>query len=293
MKIKNLGIVGQGFVGSAVREGMKNYYDVHTYDKFKEQDSTVKDLVTLSIKSEVAFICLPTPMRDDGSCYLGILEEVLTDLNNIATLGEQYCNIFVVKSTIPPGSTENWNTIYKNIDIVFNPEFLTEANAMDDYKNQNRIVIGGPRKATTIVKQVFAKAFPTVPIIKTSSSMAELVKYTTNCFLATKVSFANEMYEICEALDLDYDKLIEYATNDARLGYSHWSVPGPDGDFGFGGHCFPKDLSALIYQAKSLGVDPSMLKAVEDKNNKVREDRDWEGQEGRAVISNVSLDKKA
>jgi UDPglucose 6-dehydrogenase len=293
MKIKNLGIVGQGFVGSAVREGMKNYYDVYTYDKFKKQDSTEKDLVTLSIKSDVGFICLPTPMRDDGSCYLGILEEVLTDLNNIATLGEQYCNIFVVKSTIPPGSTENWNTTYKNIDIVFNPEFLTEANAMDDYKNQNRIVIGGPRKATTIVKQVFSKAFPTVPIIKTSSSMAELVKYTTNCFLATKVSFANEMYEICEALDLDYDKLIEYATNDARLGYSHWSVPGPDGDFGFGGHCFPKDLSALIYQAKSLGVDPSMLKAVEDKNNKVREDRDWEGQEGRAVISNVSLDKEA
>ena len=142
MKIKNLGIVGQGFVGSAVREGMKNYYDVHTYDKFKEQDSTVKDLVTLSIKSDVAFICLPTPMRDDGSCYLGILEEVLTDLNNIATLGEQYCNIFVVKSTIPPGSTEGWNNTYKNIDIVFNPEFLTEANAVNDYKTQNRIVIG-------------------------------------------------------------------------------------------------------------------------------------------------------
>tara|TARA_Y100001973_G_C5170208_1_gene318590 strand:- start:477 stop:1358 length:882 start_codon:yes stop_codon:yes gene_type:complete len=289
MKIKNLGIVGQGFVGSAVREGMKDYYNVHTFDKFKDEDSTVKDLVTLSLKSDVAFVCLPTPMKEDGSCYLGILEEVLSDLNNIAALGEQYCNIFVVKSTIPPGSTEGWNKKYKNIDIVFNPEFLTEANAMNDYKNQNRIVIGGPRNATTIVKRVFAKAFPTVPIIKTSSSMAELVKYTTNCFLATKVSFANEMYQICEALGLDYDKLIEYATNDVRLGYSHWSVPGPDGDFGFGGHCFPKDLSALIYQAKSLGVDPSLLKAVEDKNNNVRQDRDWEGQEGRAVISDVSL----
>ena len=274
MKIKNLGIVGQGFVGSAVREGMKDYYNINTFDKFKHEDSTVKDLITLSLESDVTFVCLPTPMKENGECYLGILEEVLSDLNNIAALGDQYCNIFVVKSTIPPGSTAIWNEKYKNIDIVFNPEFLTEANAVNDYKNQNRIVIGGPRNATTIVKQVFAKAFQSVPIIKTSSSMAELVKYTTNCFLATKVSFANEMYQICEALDLDYDKLIEYATNDIRLGYSHWSVPGPDGDFGFGGHCFPKDLSALIYQAKSLGLEPTMLEAVEHKNNEVRKDRE-------------------
>ena len=114
-----------------------------------------------------------------------------------------------------------------------------------------------------------------------------MVKYVTNSFLATKVSFANEMYEICDYLKIDYDKVIEYAMHDERLGYSHWSVPGPDGDFGYGGHCFPKDVKALISVAMELDSDinPIMLKATNEKNNKVRKNRDWEKQEGRAVIN--------
>jgi len=291
---RTIGIVGQGFVGSAVNAGMSKYFNVETYDKYKDECSSVSGFEHLSQVSDVIFVCLPTPMCEDGSCHLGILNDVLIELNDIASLSDkhvQYCSTFVVKSTIPPGTTQNWNNTLSHIDIVFNPEFLTEANAVDDYKNQNRIVIGGPRDATTIVKQVFKRAFPNVPVIKTSSSMAEMVKYTTNCFLATKVSFANEMYQICEKLDLDYDKLIEYATNDDRLGYSHWNVPGPDGDFGYGGHCFPKDLSSLIHQATELGINPILLQAVADKNNDVRVNRDWEGQEGRAVISNKNIEK--
>jgi UDPglucose 6-dehydrogenase len=177
-----------------------------------------------------------------------------------------------------------WNEKFKNIQIVFNPEFLTEANAIEDFKNQNRIIIGGPRPATTKVKRVFDKAFPKVPIIKTGSTIAEMVKYFLNCFLATKVSFANEMYEISNALDIDYDKVIEYAIYDERLGKSHLNVPGPDGDFGYGGHCFPKDVNALKSLAWSLGCSPRMLEATDSKNNDVRTNRDWEEQVGRAVI---------
>jgi UDPglucose 6-dehydrogenase len=110
-----------------------------------------------------------------------------------------------------------------------------------------------------------------------------MIKYVTNTFLATKVSFANEMYQICEGLDIDYDKVIEYARYDDRLGNSHWSVPGPDGDFGYGGHCFPKDLAALKYVADEMNVSSTMISATIDKNKEVRTDKDWEKQIGRAV----------
>ena len=221
-------------------------------------------------------------MKKDGSCYTGIVEKVLSEINDI-----NKCNVIVVKSTIPPGTTSKWNKMFNNIDIVFNPEFLTEANAINDFKNQNRIIIGGPKKSASKVRRLFVKAFPKVKIIKTDSTYAEMVKYVTNCFLATKVSFANEMYEICNYLSIDYDKVIEYAMHDERLGYSHWSVPGPDGDFGYGGHCFPKDVKALYSVAMELesNVDPIMLRATNEKNNKVRKNRDWEKQKGRAVIN--------
>ena len=274
--MKNIGIIGQGFVGTAVNEGLAKHYHIETFDIVK--DSTCNSLEELMNKCKIIFLCLPTPMERNGACHLGIIEPVLQELDDFGK------NIIVVKSTIPPGTTENWNKKYNNIDIVFNPEFLTEANSIEDFKNQNRIIVGGPRPATTKVARIFKKVFPKVPIIKTGSTYAEMVKYVTNSFLATKVSFANEMYQICEGLDIDYDKVIEYAIHDERLGYSHWSVPGPDGDFGYGGHCFPKDVQALIYVAEKLKMSPVMLLATHFKNLKVRNHKDWEQQKGRAVI---------
>ena len=273
-----IGIIGQGFVGTAVNEGLAKHYKIETYDIAKE--STCKTLSEICSKSTILFVCLPTPMEEDGSCHLDIVENVLESIN---ALNYQNKNV-VVKSTIPPGTTAMWNNKFENISIVFNPEFLTEANSIEDFKNQNRIIVGGPRPATTEVARVFKKAFPKVPIIKTGSTYAEMVKYITNSFLAMKVSFANEMYQICTGLDVDYDKVIEYAIHDDRLGYSHWMVPGPDGDFGYGGHCFPKDVKALINVAHDLNVSPGMLTATDIKNNDVRKDRDWEGMTGRAVI---------
>ena len=276
-----LGVIGQGFVGGAVYQGMKNYFETYTFDI--NGKCTEPSLFSLIEKVDMTFLCLPTPMRKSGECDLSIVRNCLSDVESIVTSLDKKDFIVIIKSTIPPGTTEKLNTEFKNINIVFNPEFLTEANAVNDYKNQNRIIIGGDRPYTSSVKVVFEKAFPQVPIVKTSSTIAEMIKYVTNTFLATKVSFANEMYQICQGLDIDYDKVMEYAKYDDRLGKSHWSVPGPDGDFGYGGHCFPKDVAALQYVANEMNVASTMLIATMEKNKEVRTDKDWEKQIGRAV----------
>ena len=281
--MQKIGIIGQGFVGSAVREGMKNHYEILAYDKDPNKFSNVESIFHIVEGSELTFLCVPTPMRKNGACDLTIVRSALTEINDVAKALEAKDYIVIIKSTIPPGTTWQLNTEFPNLDIVFNPEFLTEANAVEDYKNQNRIIIGGERPGTTTVKRLFAKAFPKVPIIKTSSTIAEMIKYVTNTFLAMKVSYANEVYQLCQGLNIDYDKVIEYARYDDRLGNSHWSVPGPDGDFGFGGHCFPKDIAALQYVAISLGIDSTMLDAAIKKNDSVRTDLDWTKQIGRAV----------
>ena len=283
MSKETIGIIGQGFVGSAVREGMQNYFDILAFDKDPNKYSNVESIYHIIESTSIAFLCVPTPMKKSGECDLSIVRNALTEISNIAKSLSVQDFIVVMKSTVPPGTTDMLNQEYSNLDIIFNPEFLTEANATEDYKNQNRIIVGGERPGSTKVKAIFAKAFPKVPIIKTSSTIAETIKYVTNTFLAMKVSYANEIFQMCQALNVDYDKVIEYARYDDRLGNSHWSVPGPDGDYGFGGHCFPKDIAALQYVAKNLNVDSTMLTATINKNNLVRTDLDWTKQIGRAV----------
>ena len=279
---ETIGVIGQGFVGSAVREGMQNHFEVLAYDKDPNKFSNVSDASDIVKKAEVIFVCVPTPMRKSGECDLSILSKALEDLDTRCAL-DGIKRIVVIKSTIPPGTTEHMDSIFGHLHVTFNPEFLTEANAVEDYKNQNRIIVGGQRPYTSTVKRIFAKAFPAVPIIKTSSTIAETIKYVTNTFLSMKVSYANEIYALCQGLDIDYDKVVEYARYDSRLGNSHWSVPGPDGDFGYGGHCFPKDIAALQHVMKSMNLDTTMLSATIHKNDIVRTDLDWLSQKGRAV----------
>lgn len=315
--MKSIAVIGQGFVGGSLTTVFsERAVEVLVYDKagkvakggaavgswYKgmrfDPVTSIKEFVEhCEVKSnqfsKVYFVCLPTPMFEDGSADLTIVEGVLRELSQVP--GER---IAVVKSTVPPGSTERWNKTFEGtgLHVIFNPEFLTEANALDDMRNQNRIILGGPRPWINTVKMVFQSAFPKVPVIKTSSTTAEMVKYVTNCFLSMKVSFANEISQICEALDskganVDYDKVIEYAKFDSRLGNSHWAVPGPvpthDGRYvgGFGGHCFPKDINALMTVARELGIDPKVMSAAWAKNLEIRapEDRDWEHMVGRAV----------
>ncbi len=272
----NIGIVGQGFVGNAVYKKFKNFYNVLTFDhNNKLCNSSIEQIQK---NCNIIFICVPTPMDKDGSCVVDNVESVIKKFKDIDDL------ILVVKSTVSPGTISSFNEKYKNIQIVFNPEFLTERNAIQDFNNQDRIILGGPRPATTKIKNIFTKVFPSAHIIKTGSTHAEMIKYFINSFLATKVSFANEMYQICQKLNLDYDKVLEYSLGDKRIGNSHLYVPGPDGDLGFGGHCLPKDLSALINLTEKYKSVNNLLKSVKLTNDEIRKNRDWEKMKGRAII---------
>ena len=274
--MNKIGIIGQGFVGNAVYQKFKQYYNILTYD-LDETKATATEEEVLSCN--IVFLCLPTPMKETGECDISIVAGVLDKIVNL-----KQPKIVVIKSTVPPLTVESLNNILPDdIQVVFNPEFLTERNAVEDYNNQKRIILGGPRPATTSLKRIFSKVFPKADIIKTDSTHAEMVKYLTNTFLSTKVSFANEIYQLCEKVGIDYDKVVEYATYDERLGKSHWMVPGHDGDFGYGGHCFPKDLAALIHLAKRFRTTTNVLEATQLTNDKVRRNRDWEQMKGRAV----------
>ena len=330
MKAKSIAVIGQGFVGGSVttvfsERGFKVYvhdktgkvapggvdilnplsagkewFDPHRmltlagiepHKREGGEPTPVQNFVTACEEQEnfsgVYFVCLPTPMFEDGEADLSIVNQVLQELASLP--GNR---IAVVKSTIPPGSTYKWNKVFEGtgLRVVFNPEFLTEANALDDMRNQNRIILGGPRPQINTVKLIFQKAFPKVPLHKTSSTTAEMVKYMTNVHLAARVVLSCELSQICEALDkkglnIDYDKVVEYAKCDGRLGGSHMSVPGPDGIPGARGHCFPKDLNALIYVAKQNNVRPTVMEGIWQKNLEVvpSEHRDWEKMQGRAV----------
>tara|TARA_R110002020_G_scaffold431533_1_gene641587 strand:+ start:297 stop:1130 length:834 start_codon:yes stop_codon:yes gene_type:complete len=275
-----IGIIGQGYVGSAIKIGFEPHYELETYDKYDEDKSTcgLSDMVA---ECEVIFVCVPTPMNTDGTCHTRIVESVVREIDEwVSRYHKDIKPIVVIKSTISPGTTDRLHRKYKNVDVIFNPEFLSEATFIEDFKNQNRIILGGVRRGTNLLRQVYSKVFPKTTIVKTGAKHAEMVKYFTNCFLATKVSFANEMKVLCDEIDIDYDKVVEYATYDERLGKSHWAVPGPDGNLGFGGHCLPKDVSALVNEYDGM----ELLKAVLQVNDKVRKNRDWEKMKGRAVI---------
>ena len=281
----NIGIVGQGFVGSAVKAGLETEFNVLTYDKFVEE-KTNSTLLNIVSKCDVIFVCVPTPMdMETGECHIGIVESVVRDIDRLC-IDLNVVPTLVVKSTVPPGTIDNLNDLVaQHCNVTFNPEFLTEANAVNDFINQNRIVLGGDKSALRPVVEIFESAFPGIPIKVTTAATAEMVKYTTNCFLATKVSFANEIYDICRHSHIDYNEMVDIAKLDTRLGNSHWMVPGPDGDRGYGGHCFPKDMTALRYIASHMHVATPTLDGASETNSNVRKDLDWEEQEGRAVIN--------
>ena len=274
-----IGIIGQGYVGTAIKVGFEPYYTVETYDKYDGMKSTVQ-LTDMVETCKVIFVCVPTPMNTDGTCHTDIVESVVKDIDDRVDLANIPKPTVVIKSTVPPGTTDRLHRKYKGVDVIFNPEFLTEMNFIEDFKNQSRIILGGVRRGTSLLRQVYSKVFPHATIVKTNAKYAETVKYFINCFLGTKVSFANEMKMLCDEIDIDYDKVVEYATYDERLGKSHWAVPGPDGELGFGGHCLPKDISAIV---NGYG-DMELLQAVLKVNDRVRKNRDWEEMKGRAVV---------
>jgi nucleotide sugar dehydrogenase len=296
-EVPNVGIIGQGFVGTAVMTELSKTFSVFAYDKDSSKsiitngfvDKKNIDIKMLVENCEVIFVCVPTPMFEDGECDLRIVESVIEDIAKEAEFQNRKV-ITIIKSTVPPGTTERLNGLSHNVGVTFSPEFLTEANAIKDFENQTRVVLGiDYLEYVEPVREIFEKGLPNAELIIINSKEAEMTKYTTNLFLATKVSFFNDIYSLCEKLDINYNDVIEATLHDPRIGKSHYNVPGPDGDRGFGGHCFPKDINAILHIAQKMGLGLPTITGAQVTNMIVRKDKDWEAMEGRAVSHRPEL----
>ena len=279
-----IGIIGKGFVGGAVKFGFSPNTgcdaQVKVFDKDPSKsentlDETVND-------SDFIFVSVPTPSNQDGSVNLDIVDSALEDINDIITSNA----IILLRSTMVPGSSRFFEEKYPNLNIVFNPEFLTERSANFDFINQPRFILGGKVELTNKVANLYRWRFgKTIQVIETSFETAELIKYMNNCFFATKVSFMNEMKLIADKCGVDWELAVEGFISDGRIGHSHLAVPGPDGKKGFGGSCFPKDIQAMIKFAKDKNLELHTLSGAWETNLKVRPEKDWEKLKGRAVVS--------
>lgn len=278
-----IGVIGKGFVGTAVSHGFSHQTgygaDIKIYDKnpVKSQNSleeTVND-------SDYLFLSVPTPSSKDGTMDLSIVESALESINDV---NNNDSNIILLRSTVTPGTTESFQKKYPKLRFVFNPEFLTERSASFDFINQTRVILGGEKEHTDKVKKLYKDRFGEyLPVLQTNFQTAELIKYMNNLFFATKVSFLNEMKLLSDQIGVNWSEAVEGFILDGRIGHSHIAVPGPDGRFGFGGSCFPKDIQALINFGDQNGIEMNVLKGAWKTNLKVRPERDWENLKGRAV----------
>ena len=280
---KKIGIIGKGFVGSAVAHGFSSAcgYDgvIRVYDSnpmlsTHSLDETINE-------SNFLFISVPTPSNTNGSVNLDILYNCINDIQ---------CNlngnnpVILIRSTVVPGTTQALSDKFPDLNIVFNPEFLTERSANFDFINQARFVLGGDSSSTNVVAELFRDRFGSqIPIIETTYETAELIKYMCNTYFATKISFLNEMKLIADQVNVNWDDAMNGFLSDGRIGHSHTNIPGHDGKKGFGGSCFPKDVQAIIHYAKSLNIDLGTLEGAWKTNLKIRPEKDWEMLKGRSV----------
>ncbi len=283
----NIGIVGKGFVGSAVQFGFSPNTgcdaNVKVYDK--DPNKSQHSLEEVMNESDFIFLSVPTPSNMDGSISLDIVDKALEDINNVNNKD----NIILLRSTMIPGSTRKFQQKYPELNLVFNPEFLTERSANFDFINQSRFIVGGEPNNTAKVADMYRWRFgQSIPVIETNYETAELIKYMNNCFFATKVSFMNEMKLVADKCGVDWDVAVDGFIRDGRIGHSHLNVPGHDGKFGFGGSCFPKDVQAMIDFGKVLGLEMHTLIGAWETNLQVRPEKDWEKLLGRSIVENES-----
>lgn len=281
-----IGIVGWGVVGQAIGKGLETKgHEIFWYDKYKDGPHSLEDMVK---ESEFIFLCLPTPMfSDEAGIDLSVMKEVVDE---IAPKIKNTNRVLVIKSTVIPGTTLKYKKKYPNVNFVMNPEFLTEANALGDFLKPDRTIIGAfSRGVAGRLAGLYQDLYgPDSKIFITDPTTAEMVKYMSNALLATKVIFANEMYDLCTALGIKYEEVKDMVAADARIGPTHLDVTTVKG---FGGKCFPKDMVALIGFAKDEKIDHSLLSTVWKKNLKIRQVRDWEDIEG-AVNEKKKKSKK-
>ena len=289
----NLGIVGVGFVGGATAHVLEKTHDLYLYDKYKSPYNQQKNLENLAQNSECVFICVPTPMKASGEIdYANIYNSVSQLLKETEKIKRNPKDLLVIiRSTAVSGTTDGLAKKYP-FKFAFNPEFLREKYAIEDMEKTDRIVIGAnDNESAEKIKQIYLPVFPHAKYLSTDRKTAEMIKYAANVTLAGQVAIANELYQICKATGIDYDSVKKAILLDERIG-TNIDVPGPDGDFGFGGKCFPKDLNALIYLARDKNYRPYLLEELWRLNEKVRKNKDWLNIEGATSSKNFDESKK-
>lgn len=275
----NIGVVGNGFVGQAMtllRPGINvNVWDIEP-SKCEPQGLGFRKFVDIS---EIIFVAVPTPMNSNGTCHLDIVESVI---HKIKAYNSE--TPIVIRSTVPPGTCTK-------LGVSFMPEFLTEKHWKQDFKSCRQWIIGTTdTNLVTRIQQMFklacdAGCIENPHVIHMKETEAEMVKYVKNCFLATKVSFFNEIDTLCKAVGIDYTCVREVACDDPRIGHGHTSVPGHDKLRGYGGTCFPKDMNAILKYMEHLGVASHVIAGAITRNETIdRPGKDWMKDKGRAAI---------
>lgn len=273
----NMAIVGHGFVGSAVDYGFDSP-SCYKYIVDPKGGLPIGALETIDI--DITFICVPTPMGADGTIDSSILESCLDYLI------ENVSGIKVVKSTVTPDILEK----YKD-KIVYNPEFLTEKSANEDFVNPVLHVFGGLFELTKEVEQIYEQYSncKPCPVFHMSITDASFVKYGINSYLASKVLWFNQFFDVVSTNNANYGKILGAMTSDPRVGISHTMVPGFDGKRGFSGSCFPKDSWAFAKFAKISGTDFTVLEEVIRRNQDYRKNS---GISDREKEQNIRFDLK-
>jgi len=237
-------IAGYGFVGRAHYEVLKFKHDVVINDPALGYTNPYDDV-------DAVIVCVATPPNAGGGCKMDNVFDVIDAAPDVPIL---------IKSTI---SVEGWKMLvdaFPNRMLNFSPEFLRAASAVEDLQNMDLMLIGGT--STCFWKDVFG-----VNIEIAEPEELILAKYARNSFLALKVSFFNQLYDLCDALDVEYSAVAHYTTMDPRIGDSHSFI---SEERGFGGHCFPKDTSALIRSAQRENVELSILQEAVEYNKRIR-----------------------
>lgn len=265
-----IGIVGNGFVGQATRLLETDNQKFLIYDVDSSKCVPVGLTLEGMLNCKIIFICVPTPMNPDGSCCTSIVEKVINNLREI-----NFKNHIVVRSTVTPGFSQKHK-------VNFMPEFLTEKNWADDVYNCENWIIGKYDLNTDYLQDLLNRAMYDNKIkynklITVSPMEGEMIKYVRNTFLATKISFFNEIEELCRKNYLNYNLIKNNVSLDTRIGNSHMDVPGYDGKRGFGGTCLPKDLNSLRhFMVNECGLKSYILDAACRRNDETdRPLKDW------------------
>lgn len=253
-----IGIIGLGFVGGAVAYAHQSQELVIRDPKLGNKSASIDEIKLC----DAVYVCVPTPMLEDGHCDDSYMRSVLQELKD-------YNKVIICKSTIPPGVYALLHEHYPN--IVHAPEFLTAANANADYVTATWMLVGGNGKwVDDAIKVIKLGNISATHYHKTNITTASLFKYVANTFMATKVTLMNEFYHLSKHINVNWAEIKEIAKNDPRLGNTHWDVPGPDGQFGYGGACFPKDTAAIVEHGLDIGVELQLLDRVEEINKQYR-----------------------